>query len=167
MMMEQQKQHKIRLSSFSVILIMVVLMVIGAAMIPLLNVQLYPSSKHQQISISFSWPGASARVVEAEVTSKLEGVLGTIRGIQNMESESYRDRGVIILDFKKNENIEAIRFEISTLIKYISYASVSSSVIWWSCLYILSIIMATAPSPVTFVAVPKLSITRYNATITA
>ncbi len=117
--MEQQKQHKIRLSSFSVILIMVVLMVIGAAMIPLLNVQLYPSSKHQQISISFSWPGASARVVEAEVTSKLEGVLGTIRGIQNMESESYRDRGVIILDFKKNENIEAIRFEISTLIKYI------------------------------------------------
>ncbi len=114
-----REQHKFGLSSFSVILIMVVLMIIGAAMIPLLNIQLYPSSKNHQINISFSWPNASARVVEAEVTSKLEGVLGTVQGLQYIKSTSFKDGGQITLIFKKSKNLDALRFEISSLIKYI------------------------------------------------
>lgn len=108
-----------RISPFSLILIMVVLMVIGAAMIPLLNVQYSPTSKKQTLSIKYSWPGASARVVEQEVTSKLEGLLAPVSGIEQIGSVSRKDGGTINLTFKKEANMEAIRFEISSKIKQI------------------------------------------------
>lgn len=98
---------------------MVVLMVIGAAVIPMLNVQYTPTSKQKRLHINYYWANASARVVEQEVTSKLEGVLAPISGIQNMDSESRKDGGRITLSFKEDANIDAVRFEISSKIKQI------------------------------------------------
>lgn len=108
-----------RIPPFSVILIMIVLMVIGAAMIPLLNVQYSPTSRQKHLEVRFSWVGASARVVEQEVTSKLEGVIAPISGIQDMSSVSRKNGGAITLSFKKDANLDAIRFEISSKIKQI------------------------------------------------
>ena len=50
--------------AFSICLIMVVMMLVGAATIPLLNVQYWPSSSNQSLSVSFSYRDASARVVD-------------------------------------------------------------------------------------------------------
>lgn len=108
-----------KISSFSVILIMIVLMIIGAAMIPLLNIQYSPTSTQQQLSINYSWSGASARVIEQEVTSKIEGVLAPISGVQKMNSESYKDGGSITLIFKDDANMDAIRFEVSSKIRQV------------------------------------------------
>ena len=64
-----------RISSFSVLLLMAVAAVVGIACFPRLKVQYNPSAATRNITVNFSYPGASARIVEAEVTSKLEGVL--------------------------------------------------------------------------------------------
>lgn len=108
-----------KISSFSVILIMSTLMIVGIAMIPLLNIQYAPQKKQTTLRISYSWNNASARIIESEVTSKLEGVLATMRGVENMESESRKSYGSIFLTLKKNIDPDAARFEASTLIKQI------------------------------------------------
>ena len=60
-----------RIPSYSVILIMIVMVVIGAGIMPLLNIQYTPSSKQNSLNVNFRWNGASARVIETEVTSKI------------------------------------------------------------------------------------------------
>ena len=63
-----------RIPSFSLILIMTVLMVIGAALIPMLRIAYKPTPKQgDELNVSFNWPGASPRVIEQEITSKIEG----------------------------------------------------------------------------------------------
>jgi len=96
---------------------MVALMVIGISMIPMLNIRYTPSLKQQELTLSFSWYGASARIIEQEVTSKIEGVLASVKGIKEMNSVTSKGSGRITLSIKKNENIDAVRFEIATLIK--------------------------------------------------
>lgn len=108
-----------RISAFSVILIMIVLMVIGGAMVPLLKIQYTPSSSHTGFTISFSYPGASARVVEDEVTSKLEGVLNSIQGVVSMTATSWKGGGNVSLSFKKGTRMDAVRFEAATQIRQI------------------------------------------------
>ena len=66
--MEQNTNNTWKISSFSVILIMIVLMIVGAVTLPLLNVQYHPTTGTNNVTVSFSYM-ASARVVENEVTS--------------------------------------------------------------------------------------------------
>ena len=80
-----------RIPSYSVILIMIVMVVIGAGIMPLLNIQYTPSSKQNSLSVNFRWNGASARVIETEVTSKIEGVLAAVKGVDHVSSVSYRE----------------------------------------------------------------------------
>ncbi|MBR4883399.1 MAG: efflux RND transporter permease subunit, partial [Bacteroidales bacterium] len=108
-----------RLSSFSVILVFVVLMIIGAGVAPLLNIQYTPTQKKNEISISFSWQGASAKVIEMEVTSKIEGIVSAIQGCRNIESHSAKGSGKVTAQFKKGADMEMIRFEIATMLRQI------------------------------------------------
>ncbi|MEZ7954669.1 MAG: efflux RND transporter permease subunit, partial [Bacteroidales bacterium] len=94
-----------KLSSFSVILIFVVLIIVGAGMLPLLNVQYTPSYKQKSIDLNFYWNGASARVIESEVTSKLEGVISSVKGVSQVNSVSRKDGGSIDITLKPDVNI--------------------------------------------------------------
>ena len=76
------------ISSFSVLLLMAVAAVVGVACLPRLKVQYNPTTASSEISVYYSYPGASARIVEAEVTSKLEGVLSSIREVSETNSVS-------------------------------------------------------------------------------
>ncbi len=106
-----------RLSSFSIIILFICMMIVGAALIPLLTIQLHPSQATHNLNVSYSWPGTSARIIEQEVTSKLEALFNAAKGIENCSSVSSTDWGTIDLDFKKNVNLDAMRFEIASLIR--------------------------------------------------
>lgn len=106
-----------KLSPFSVILVFVVLAVAGAGIAPLLNLQYTPTQKQKSLSVSFDWPGASARVIEAEVTTKLEGVIASVAGVSNINSVSEKESGRITVELKPTSNPEAIRYEIASLIR--------------------------------------------------
>jgi multidrug efflux pump subunit AcrB len=108
---------KNKLSAFSVLIWSVVLMLVGLSLIPLLNVQLNPSRSEPTISVTYHWSDASARIIEQEVTSKLEGVFSAVKGLKDISSVSSKGSGTIDLTFKKNTSLDAVRFEISTLIR--------------------------------------------------
>lgn len=110
-----------RIPSFSLILIMTVLMVIGAALIPMLRVAYNPTPKQgKQLSVSFNWPGASPRVIEQEITSKIEGMVSSVVGVEKTSSTSSYGSGNVAIELKKNANVSAVRFEISSLLKQIA-----------------------------------------------
>lgn len=108
-----------RLPSFSVILIFIVLVIVGAGLTPMLSLQYKPTEKSRNMSVSFSWQGASARVIEAEVTSKLEGVISTLEGIEEISSLSSKNRGSISISLKPKVDFEAVKFEMASLIRRI------------------------------------------------
>ncbi len=124
-----------RTSSFSIILVFICLMLTGITMVPLLPVKLSPSHALPQVSVYFSMPGNSPRVVEMEATSKLESMLSRVKGVQNIWSVSGNGWGNIGLRLDKHVNIDAARFEISTIIrqawpllpKEVGYPSISMS----------------------------------------
>jgi multidrug efflux pump subunit AcrB len=105
------------LSAFSVILVFACLLIVGLSFIPLLPVKLNPSHQLQVVNVYFSMPGQSSRIVEAEVTSKLEGLLGRIKGIKQISSESSNGFGNISVHLSKHANPDIVRFEISALIR--------------------------------------------------
>ena len=111
------KLNKWIISSFSILIIFILLMIIGACLLPLLNVQLNPSRSLPQLSVGYSWPNASARVIEQEVTSRLEGLFSSVKGIKEVSSVSSKGSGRIDLSFKKTVNLDAVRFEIASLIR--------------------------------------------------
>lgn len=108
-----------RFSSFSILTIFCCLSIIGLSLIPLLSVQLKPSQQNSTLSVNYNWKDASSKILEQEVTSKLEGVFNTVKGIRNIISTSSKGRGKIVLDFKKNSDMDVIRFEIASLIRQI------------------------------------------------
>lgn len=104
--------------SFSLILIMIVLIIIGVSLLPLLRIAYAPSPKQgNSLTISFGWEGASPRVIEQEVTSKIEGMVSSMKGIAGVSSVSGIGSGYVSVTLKKEANIESVRFELSSLLK--------------------------------------------------
>ena len=106
-----------RFSSFSIIVIFVALMLAGAAFIPRLSVQLHPSATMPGLGIQLSWPNTPAILLEREVTSRLEGALSTLKGVEQVRSTSGHSFGSIQLTFKKGTDIDLMRFEIASQIR--------------------------------------------------
>ncbi|KQC02751.1 efflux RND transporter permease subunit [Pedobacter sp. Hv1] len=109
----------LKLPSFTILTCFICLSIIGASMVPLLSVQLNPSRALPSLSVSFSWRDVSAKVIEQEVTSKLEGVFNTVKGIKEINSTTNKENGSINIQFKKNTNLDAVRFEIANLIRQV------------------------------------------------
>jgi Cu/Ag efflux pump CusA len=88
---------KSKTSSFAILTCFVCLCIIGASMIPLLSVQLNPSNSLPSLNVSFGWNDVSAKVIEQEVTSKLEGVFNTVKGIKEISSTTDKESGSITI----------------------------------------------------------------------
>lgn len=103
--------------AFSVLLIMAALTVIGVAVLPMLNVQYTPAGIQRRIDVSFGWPGASARLVEQQATSRIEAALSTVSGCEGVSSQSDKGRGSVTVRFRKGTDMEAARFEVASAIR--------------------------------------------------
>ena len=121
-------------SSFTVILTFVVLMVIGVAVVPLLDVGVEPTPRQgKTITITYGWPNVSAKVIEQNLTSPIEGMVSSLKGVESVASNSYFGRNEIIVNLKEQADVSAVRFEISSFLrqsygrlpKGVSYPSVS------------------------------------------
>ena len=122
------EDHKRRgVSPFSTLLVTVALSLAGLLCLDRLHVQYTPSSAGNSMTVSFSYPDASPEVVEAEVTSPLEGALSTLRGITEISSSSAPGSGNISLTFRKKTNMAAARFEVASQIRNL-YASLPERV---------------------------------------
>lgn len=104
-------------SPFTLIVAFVCLSLVGLALMPLLPVKLSPSRTLPGLTVSFSMLGNSSRVIEAEVTSRLEAMLTRVKGVKNVNSISDNGSGSITLEMDKHADMDATRFEVSTIIR--------------------------------------------------
>ena len=104
-------------SPFTLIVTFVCLSLVGLALLPLLPVKLSPSRTLPGLTVSFTMPGNSSRVIEAEVTSRLEAMLSRVKGVKGVNSTSDNGSGSITLEMDKHADMDATRFEVSTIIR--------------------------------------------------
>jgi multidrug efflux pump subunit AcrB len=107
------------LPPFSTIIIFIIMVIVGLAIVPFLPIQLEPAQATRSISVEFTWPKTSPSTVEHEVTAKLEGVLGTVRGVKSIRSISSEGSGYVEAEIEDKVNINECRYEISTLVRQI------------------------------------------------
>lgn len=104
---------------FSIIVIALCLSIIGVAFMPMLPLKLSPSEKMQTIDVSFSMRNATSKIVETEVTSRLEALFARVKGVEELSSTSENGYGNVRISFDKHADIESARFEIATIVRQI------------------------------------------------
>ena len=104
-------------SPFTLIVAFVCLSLVGVVLVPLLPVKLSPSRNLPGLTVSYSMPGNSSRVIETEVTSRIEAMLSRVKGVKGVNSESDNGSGSVTLELDKHADMDAVRFEVSTIIR--------------------------------------------------
>lgn len=104
-------------SPFTLIVAFVCLSIVGLVLLPLLPVKLSPSRNLPGLTVSFSMPGNSSRVIESEVTSRIESMLARVEGVEGVNSESDNGSGSVTLELDKHADMDMVRFEVSTIIR--------------------------------------------------
>lgn len=83
-----------------------ILVVIGLVAFKQLEINYFPEINQRIVTVSTSYSGASAELVESAVTDKIESQLSGIEGLQAIESTSSDGRSSIKLIFTQSSNFE-------------------------------------------------------------
>ena len=104
--------------TFPILLTLCIFLLIGAALVPGLDVADKPRPRQgSTLSISYHWSGASAKVIEQNVTSRLEGMVSAVNGVESVSSVSYFGSGHVTIRLKKEAAVSATKFEIASLLR--------------------------------------------------
>lgn len=97
---------------------MCILMTIGLAVSTRLDIDDKPRPEQgRTLTISFRWSGASAKVVEQNITSRIESMVASIRGIESVSSVSKFGSGNVKVQLKPQTDVSMAKFEISSLLR--------------------------------------------------
>ncbi|MDO4934458.1 MAG: efflux RND transporter permease subunit, partial [Prevotella sp.] len=106
--------------SFSILLVLCVLMVVGGALVPQLDISNKPRPEQgKTLTISYRWKNASAKVVEQNVTSRIEALVSSVRGVEKVSSVSRFGSGRITVELKQKADVSATKFEIASILRQI------------------------------------------------
>lgn len=96
----------IRRPAFTIVisLVMTIIGIIGFMNLP---VRWIPNVNPPQVTISTSYPGANARLVERDVTKVIEDTLSGINGVETLTSTSRQGESQIQIKFKLGRNMDA------------------------------------------------------------
>ena len=97
-----------------------ILMLIGMALIPRLDIADKPRPRQgKTLMVSYSWWGASAKVIEQNVTSRIEGLVSSVKGVESVSSVSYFGSGNVTIQLKKEASVSSVKFEIASLLRQV------------------------------------------------
>lgn len=113
----QHKPFKTSFSSFSTILLFVLFMLVGIVSIPLQHIQLFPSRHFGALTVECYLRGASAEVVDLEVSNPIESTLSGLKGVTNIRSVSSNGVCRINIELDKYTNQEVFRLEAAVLMR--------------------------------------------------
>src|SRR3982751_5725950 len=88
------------------------LVVVGAAAYFKLGVDRFPSVDLPTVSVRTTLPGASPEEVESQVTQRVEEVVNTVEGVQELRSISGQNTSIVIATFNLDRDIESAAQEI-------------------------------------------------------
>lgn len=104
--------------SFSILLTMCLLMVIGIALTGKLDIGSEPRPEQgKTLTISYWWGGKAAKVVEQNVTSRIEALVSSVRGVESVSSVSEFGSGRVTVQLKKQADVSSVKFEIASLLR--------------------------------------------------
>jgi HAE1 family hydrophobic/amphiphilic exporter-1 len=93
-------------------MIILSLVVVGAASYFKLGVDRFPSVDLPTVSVRTGLPGASPEEVESLVTQQIENAVNTVDGIDELRSISSQGNSVVIATFKLNRDLESAAQDI-------------------------------------------------------
>ncbi|PZF77220.1 multidrug transporter AcrB [Aestuariivirga litoralis] len=89
-----------------------VLVLAGLMSFSRLTIREYPNIDEPQVSVQTNYPGASAEIIESQVTQVLEGSLAGIEGIDTIESTSRAEQSRITIRFRSTVAIDAATSDV-------------------------------------------------------
>jgi multidrug efflux pump len=89
-----------------------VLVLIGLMSYSRLTIREYPNIDEPQVSVTTGYRGASAEIIESQVTQVLEGSLAGIEGIDTIESSSRAESSRITVRFRASVDIDAATSDV-------------------------------------------------------
>jgi multidrug efflux pump len=99
----------------------IVILLFGVLGFSFLGVREYPSIDPPMINVSTSYTGASAEVIESQITEPLEKAINGIEGVRTISSTSNQGRSSITVEFNLGYNLEAaandVRDKVSRAIR--------------------------------------------------
>ena len=84
----------------------IIMMLVGCIGLVFLGVRDYPSVDPPIISVSTSFPGANADVIETQITEPLESAINGIQGIRSLSSTSRDGQSRITIEFELSVDLE-------------------------------------------------------------
>ena len=103
--------HFIRRPVFASVLSLILILA-GLMSWSRLTIREYPNIDEPQVSVSTSYSGASAEVMESQVTQVLEGSIAGIAGIDTLESSSRTEQSRITVRFRPGINTDAATSDV-------------------------------------------------------
>jgi HAE1 family hydrophobic/amphiphilic exporter-1 len=102
-------------------MIILALVVVGAASYTGLGVDRFPSVDLPTVSIRTLLPGASTEETEAQISQPIEEVVNTVEGVEELRSVSSGSSSFVIATFSLNRDIDTaaqdIRDRVSTVVR--------------------------------------------------
>ena len=89
-----------------------VLVLAGLMSFQRLTIREFPNIDEPQVTVQTSYPGASAEIIESQVTQVLEGSLAGIEGIDTIESTSRAEQSRITVRYRSTVNIDAATSDV-------------------------------------------------------
>ena len=118
--MQKLAEICIRRPVFAVMIIMA-LVVVGTSSYLNLGVDRFPSVDLPTISVRTNLPGASTEEVESVISQRIEEVVNTVEGIEQLRSVSAPGTSIIIATFSLNRDIDSaaqdVRDRVSTIVR--------------------------------------------------
>ena len=99
---------------YTVIVAVIMVILLGVISFTKTTTDLLPEMELPYVVVYASYPGASAEKVETEVTSVIEGAIGTTENLLNINSVSSDNLSLIILEFAEDTNMDTATIELST-----------------------------------------------------
>src|SRR3954454_24894153 len=93
-------------------MIILALVVVGAASDSRLGVDRFPSVDLPTVSVRTALPGSSTEETEAEISQKIEEAVNTVEGIEELRSVSSGSTSFVIATFSLNRDIETATQDI-------------------------------------------------------
>ena len=103
--------------AFVISAMLVVFGVLGYEKLP---VRELPKIDYPIVSISTTYPGASAEVVDNEITERIEGVINGIEGVKTIRSRSREGSSSVSVEFEIDRDIDAASNDVRDRVGRIS-----------------------------------------------
>lgn len=106
---------------YFILVIIVVVLTIGGVSLTKMRSDLMPEFELPYLAVIVTEPGASPAKVENDVTKVLESTLGTVNGVENIQSTSSSNYGMVMLEFADDTEMDSAMVRVSQALDSIEF----------------------------------------------